>query len=93
MADPKPVTSIRLPPALHTTINVYLRQREALPTVEPWTFTDFVVCACRELLRKKAWRRGKAQVIHQAVETPEEEMIEASMLDFAIIGLGTGDGI
>jgi hypothetical protein len=92
MSAGTPTTTIRLPAALHSLINVYLRQRETLTLVDPWTMTDFLVAASRELLRKKAWRRGKAQVLQMPVETAEEEMIEASMLDSQSVSLHPSEG-
>lgn len=80
MSKGTPVTTVRLPRGLHAEIEAYLARRTELTLVDPWTMTDFLTCACRELLRKKAWRKGKAVVIQQSVETDNEQLLETAFL-------------
>lgn len=90
MSAGTPSTTVRLPRALHAEIDAYLRRRELLPTVEPWSMTDFLTCAARELLRKKAWRAGKALPIQQLPQSELEETLDAVFIGEELIELGDG---
>jgi hypothetical protein len=75
-----PVTTVRLPVALLALITEYLRKRELHSTVAPWTMTDFLIAASRELLRKKAWRKPK-HLFDDLVPPPceDEELVNNVM--------------
>jgi hypothetical protein len=79
MSAGTPVTTVRLPPALRVLIDHYLEKRNELTTVAPWTLTDFLIEACRELLRKKAWRKRRAVVIPSQPPIFDEEIVDLSI--------------
>jgi hypothetical protein len=93
MSAGTPITTIRLPRALHAEIDAYLARRNELTLVDPWTMTDWLIAASRELLRKKAWRRGKPVVFQQSVEDDMEITIENILQSEERLALGKGEGI